>query len=149
MIDHNNILTTEDTENRVAGIMKNKQQNYERDWLTHDIIGSAMDVHSELGPGLLEHIYENALCVELAKRKIRYTRQKQFSAKYKGEHVGDLYVDLLVEEKVIVELKSVKTLAPIHEAQLIAYLKLAKIGTGLLINFNVVALKSGVRRISV
>ncbi len=128
----------------------NKQLgSYDKDWLTHGIIGAAIEVHKEMGPGLLERIYENALCVELGKRSIRYAQQKPIAAKYKGQIVGDLYVDLLVEDKVMVELKSVKELTPIHEAQLIAYLKLANIKTGLLINFNVLTLKRGVRRISV
>ena len=128
----------------------NKQLgSYDKDWLTHGIIGAAIEVHKEMGPGLLERIYENALCVELGKRSIRCAQQKPIAAKYKGQIVGDLYVDLLVEDKVMVELKSVKELTPIHEAQLIAYLKLANIKTGLLINFNVLTLKRGVRRISV
>ncbi|MDE2858318.1 MAG: GxxExxY protein [Chloroflexota bacterium] len=100
-------------------------------------------------PGLLERIYENALCIELTKRNIRYTQQRPIAAKYKGQIVGDLFLDLLVEGRVVVELKSVKELTPIHEAQLIAYLKLANIKAGLLINFNVLTLKKGVRRISV
>ena len=108
-----------------------------------------MEVHSELGPGLLEHLYENALCIELAGRNLKYVQQRLIRVKYKESEIGDLYADLVVEDKVIVELKSVKALAAIHEAQLISYLKLANIKTGLLINFNVVALKNGVRRISV
>ncbi|MCY4537154.1 MAG: GxxExxY protein [Chloroflexi bacterium] len=117
--------------------------------MTHDVIGAAIEVHKELGPGLLERIYENALCIELTKRNIRYTQQQQIAAKYKDQIVGDLIVDLLVEGKGVVEPKSVKELTSIHEAQLIAYLKLAKIKTGLLINFNGLTLKKGIRRISV
>jgi len=122
---------------------------FERDALTHDIIGAAMDVHSEMGAGLMEQIYENALCVELSRRKLRFEKQKRIPVTYKGESVGDLFADLIVEGRVIVELKSVRELAPIHEAQLITYLKLSNIKTGLLINFNVVSLKSGIRRFSV
>lgn len=122
---------------------------YEPDELTDAIIGAAMDVHSELGAGLLEQIYENALCVELSHRGLRYQRQMRVPVRYKGEEVGDLYADLVVKGRVIVELKSVRELAPIHEAQLITYLKLSKIKTGLLINFNVVSLKDGIRRRSV
>ncbi len=129
--------------------MVERLASYKKDWLTHDIIGAAIEVHKELGPGLLERIYENALCIELTKRNIRYTQQRPIAAKYKGQIVGDLFLDLLVEGRVVVELKSVKELTPIHEAQLIAYLKLANIKTGLLINFNVLTLKKGVRRISV
>ncbi|MCY4062555.1 MAG: GxxExxY protein [Chloroflexi bacterium] len=122
---------------------------YRRDDLTHEIIGAAMEVHSEMGAGLIEQIYENALCVELTKRGIRYQKQVRVPVQYKGEAVGDLYADLVVEGRVIVELKSVRELAPIHQAQLITYLKLSRIKTGLLINFNVVSLKKGVRRFSV
>lgn len=122
---------------------------YERDDLTFIIIGAAMAVHSELGPGLLENVYENALCIELAARNLEYEQQKHLEVLYRGRNVGSFYADLVVEDKVIVELKSVKDLAPIHEAQLITYLKLANIKTGLLINFNVVSLKSSIRRISV
>ncbi len=129
--------------------MTDKHWLHKRDQLTHSIIGAAMDVHSELGPGLLEHLYENALCIELARRNIRFVRQKRIIVEYRGQSVGDMVADLIVEERVIVELKSVKELAPIHEAQLITYLKLTSIMTGLLINFNVVALRTGVRRISV
>lgn len=121
---------------------------YEKDWLTHDIIGAAIEVHKEMGQD-----YWNA------SMKMRYVwnsqnerflaRQKQIAAMYKGRIVGDLYLDLVVEDKVIVELKSVKELLQIHEAQLIAYLKLAEVKTGLLINFNVLTLKKGIRRISV
>ncbi|MYD09429.1 MAG: GxxExxY protein [Chloroflexi bacterium] len=122
---------------------------YEHDELTYAIIGAAIAVHSELGPGLLEHIYENAMSVEFAKRGIRFEKQKRMSVTYQGEIVGEFYADLVVENKVIVELKSVKDLADIHKAQLITYLKVAKIKTGLLINFNVLSIKKGINRISV
>ncbi len=122
---------------------------YRRDDLTHEIIGAAMEVHSEMGAGLLEQIYENALCVELTRRGIGHQKQMRMPVQYKGVAVGDLYADLVVEGRVIVELKSVRELAPIHQAQLITYLKLSRIKTGLLINFNVVSLKKGVRRFSV
>ena len=108
-----------------------------------------MEVHSELGPGLLEQLYESALCIELSGREIRYEQQKRIAVKYKGQDAGSLFADLVVEDRVIVELKSVRELAPIHEAQLISYLKLSKIKTGLLINFNVVSLKTGISRFSV
>ncbi len=120
-----------------------------RDDLTYSIIGAAMSVHSELGPGLFEGVYENALCVEFKKRDINYQRQRRYQIQYAGEDVGDMIADLVVEDKVIVELKSVQELLPVHEAQIIAYLRAAKMKTGLLINFNVRSLKSGIRRISV
>ncbi len=122
---------------------------YEKDELTYAIIGAAIAVHSELGPGLLEQVYENAMCVEFRRRGIRFEKQKRMSVLYKGEIVGDMLADLLVEDRVIVELKSVKDLTGIHKAQLIAYLKVARIKTGLLINFNVLSIKKGIQRISV
>ena len=122
---------------------------FEHDELTYRINGAAIAVHRELGAGLFESIYENALCIEFEKRRILYERQKRFQVVYQGEPVGQMVADLVVEEEVIVELKSVKELLPLHEAQLIAYLKAAKLKTGLLINFNVRLLKSGITRISV
>ena len=106
-------------------------------------------MHRQLGAGLFESIYENALCIEFEKRGIQYERQKRYPVQYDGEDVGELIADLVVEEKVIVELKSVNELLPIHETQVIAYLRAARLRTGLLINFNVVSLKSGIRRFSV
>jgi len=122
---------------------------YKPDGLTFRIIGAAMAVHSKMGPGLFESIYENSLCIELVRGGISYERQKRFPVLYDGVDVGELIADLVIEETVIVELKSVKELLPIHEAQVIAYLRAARLRTGLLINFNVVSLKSGIRRISV
>lgn len=122
---------------------------YEHDELTHTIIGAAIAVHSELGPGLLAQVYENAICVEFRRRGIRFEQQKRISVLYKGEIVGDMFADLVVEDRVIVELKSVKDLTAIHKAQLITYLKVAQIKTGLLINFNVLSIKKGINRISV
>ncbi len=122
---------------------------YEPDELTFCIIAAAMAVHSALGPGFFESVYENALCIELNRRGIRHHRQKRIRVQYDGEDVGDMVADLVVEDRVIVELKSVKELLPLHEAQIIAYLRAAGVKTGLLINFNVVSLKSGIRRFSV
>ncbi len=119
------------------------------DRLTFRINGAAMAVHSNLGAGLFESVYENALCIEFKKRGIRFERQKRFRVQYEGEDVGEMVADLVIEGQVIVELKSVKELLPIHEAQIIAYLKAAKMKRGLLINFNVVSLKAGIRRFSV
>ena len=122
---------------------------FEHDELTYRINGAAIAVHRDLGAGLFESIYENALCIEFEKRGIQYERQKRFQVEYRGEPVGQMVADLVIEEEVIVELKSAKELLPIHEAQLIAYLKAAKLKTGLLINFYVRLLKSGIKRISV
>ena len=115
--------------------------------LSYRIIGAAIEVHSYLGAGLLESIYEEALCAEFKARRIAFEQQKQIKVDYKGRSIGNLIADIIVEDRVIVEIKSVKELAPIHTAQLITCLKVTKIRTGLLINFNVVRLKDGIKRI--
>lgn len=122
-------------------------QSEQQDPLTYQIIGAAIEVHRVLGPGLLERVYEDALCIELEERKIRYERQKNIEINYKGRMIGDLIADVIVENRVIIELKSVETLLPIHTAQLLTYLKLTNLKIGLLINFNVPILKDGVKRI--
>ncbi len=114
--------------------------------ITDRIIGAAMEVHTALGPGLLESIYEEALAHEFNLRKIRYDQQKEISLKYKDIFVGNHRIDFLVEDNVIVELKSLDTLHPIHEAQILTYLKATSKRIGLLINFNVVQLKDGIKR---
>ena len=118
-----------------------------RDPLTYQIIGAAIEVHHILGAGLLEDIYEDALCIELAERGLSFERQKHLEINYKGHDIGDLFVDIIVEGRVIVELKSVREPAPIHKAQLMTYLRVSKIGLGLLINFNVPNLAQGVQRV--
>ena len=118
-----------------------------RDPLTYQIIGAAVEVHRILGAGLLENVYEDALCIELAERGLSFERQKHLEINYKGHDIGDLFVDIIVEGRVIVELKSVRELGPIHKAQLMTYLRVSKIGLGLLINFNVPALTQGVQRV--
>jgi GxxExxY protein len=115
--------------------------------LTHRIVGCAIEVHRELGPGLLESSYEMALFRELELAGIRCSQQVALPLYYKGMKLDCGYrIDLLVEDDVIVEIKAVESLKPIHEAQLITYLKLAGMRTGLLINFNVVQLRDGIRR---
>ena len=120
----------------------------EQDPLTHRIIGAAMSVHSELGPGPLESVYKNALCVELQEQGMRYNAEQPVDVVYRGRHVGHLYADIIVEKRVILELKSVDNLAPIHTAQLITYLKATGLRTGLLINFNVRHLRDGIKRVA-
>jgi GxxExxY protein len=117
------------------------------DELAHAVIGAAIEVHRLLGPGFLESVYEEALCVELAAGKIIFERQKEISVIYKGHPVGRQRVDLLVGQALIVELKTVEELAEIHKAQVISYLKATGLPIGLLINFNVPVLKSGIQRI--
>lgn len=115
--------------------------------LTQEIIGGAIEVHRYWGPGLYEEIYERSLHRELRLRNIDFKSQLALPLVYKGEVIGeDLGLDLIVESKVVVELKSVKELEPIHEAQLLSYMKLNKCGVGLLVNFNVSILKNGIKR---
>jgi len=115
--------------------------------LTKIIIGAAISVHKELGPGLLESAYEACLAYELAERKLRIERQKSLPITYRGVQLDCGYrIDLLGESQVVVELKAVENLEPIHEAQLLSYLKLSRCEVGLLINFNVKVLKDGIRR---
>ena len=119
---------------------------YEKE-LTSQIIGAAIDVHKALGPGLLESTYQACLAREMELRKIPFEREKPLPVSYRGEYVECGYrLDFLVDGKVIVELKSVNELHPIHEAQLLTYLKLTGCRVGLLINFNVLKLIDGVVR---
>ena len=116
--------------------------------LTETIIVAAIEVHRELGAGLLESTYEACLVFELAERGLQVEHQKALPVVYKGLRIDCGYrIDLLVEGEVIVELKAVHALDPIHEAQLLSYLKLSGRHVGLLINFNVKLLKNGVRRL--
>lgn len=115
--------------------------------ITEAIIGAAIEVHRQLGPGLLESAYEECLCHELALQKIPFQRQLALPVTYKGINLDCGHrLDLLVADTVVVEIKAVETLLPIHEAQLLTYLKLGEWTVGLLINFNVPVLKQGIRR---
>ncbi len=112
--------------------------------LTAQIIGGAIEVHRHWGPGLYEEIYERSLYHELRLRKVAFESQVKLPLLYKGERVGDdLRLDLIVEGKVVVELKAIKTLEPIHEAQLLTYMKLTGCEVGLLINFNAPRVETG------
>ena len=116
--------------------------------LSRTLVDSAFKVHQALGPGLLESVYEACLCVELGKRGIRHETQAPIPLIYEGVRIETgLRLDLLVEKSVILELKAVDKLLPIHQSQLLTYLKLADLRLGLLINFNVAMFKQGVRRI--
>jgi len=108
-----------------------------------------MEVHTELGPGLLESVYEAALCEELAIRGIPFERQYSVSLSYKGRDLEQTYrADIVVGDQLLVEIKSVEDLLPIHAAQVITYLRVTGIETGLLVNFNAVSLRHGLRRLS-
>jgi GxxExxY protein len=114
---------------------------------TEGIIGSAIEVHRTLGPGLLESVYEECLAVELGLRGLRCERQRAVPLQYKGHRLkADLKIDLLVDDRVVVELKVVEKLLPVHEAQILTYLHLTGKPFGLLLNFNVPLLKDGIRR---
>lgn len=126
---------------------ENTEKEYIFKDITEKIIGAAIEVHKTLGPGLLEGIYEEALSHELYLRNTKYERQKEISLTYKNVSVGNHRIDLLVEDKIIVELKAIESFHPIHEAQIITYLKATNKKIGLLINFNVGLLKNGVKRI--
>lgn len=116
--------------------------------LTQAIIGAAIEVHRALGPGLLESAYEECLCKELTLRQIPFERQRPLPMEYKGLKLECGYrLDLLVADTVVLEVKAVDAIIPIHEAQLLTYMKLGGWKVGLLINFNVPVLKQGVRRL--
>lgn len=115
--------------------------------LSEAVIAAAMEVHTRLGPGLLEQAYEQALCHELTLRGLGFRRQAPLAVNYKGTRLDCAYrADLIVEETVLVELKSVRNVEPIHQAQLLTYLRLSHLWIGLLLNFNVRSLRDGIKR---
>jgi GxxExxY protein len=133
MIRHRATEGTEEQQERVNAI-------------TERIIGCAIEVHKQPGPGLLESVYESAMCVELELADLQYQQQVPISVSYKGHAVGDLRLDLLVENLVVVEIKSVERIDPVFEAQVLSYLKLSGKRLGLLINFNNRLVKNGIQR---
>ncbi|MEZ6242221.1 MAG: GxxExxY protein [Phycisphaerales bacterium] len=115
--------------------------------LSRQIIGAAIEVHRTLGPGMLESIYEGALCVELDATGVTVERQAEVVIDYKGVPLHGQRIDLLVGGAIIVELKAVATIQDVHKAQLLSYLRATRLPLGLLINFNEVRLKDGIRRV--
>jgi len=116
--------------------------------LSNKVIGAAIEVHKAIGPGLLESAYEECLCHELNLRGISYERQKPLLLEFKGRKPDCTYrLDVVVEKQVILELKSCERIEPIHEAQLLTYLKLSGLHLGLILNFNVVVMRDGIKRI--
>ncbi|MBK9216370.1 MAG: GxxExxY protein [Chloracidobacterium sp.] len=116
--------------------------------LSHLVIGAALKVHKELGPGLIESVYERCLCYELQKAGLVYERQMAVPVVYDGMKLdADLRLDIWVEKSLIIEVKAVEATLPIHQAQLMTYLKLTGNRLGLLINFNVPLLKNGIKRV--
>jgi GxxExxY protein len=134
-----NILTTE--------AQRHRKNGSEKDPRTGPIIGAAIEVHRQLGPGLLESAYEECLCHELHLRGIGFRRQIELPVEYKGIKLDCGYrLDLIVQDEVVVELKCVERVLPVHEAQLLTYMRLAGKQVGLLINFNVPVLTRGISR---
>jgi GxxExxY protein len=115
--------------------------------VSYKVIGAAMAVHSALGAGLLESAYEKALCNEFTQINLKFRRQVQLPVEYRGAKISPAYrIDFVVEDCVVVEIKTVEKLLPVHRAQLLSYIKLAKLPLGLLINFKVAHLKDGICR---
>jgi GxxExxY protein len=115
--------------------------------LIHSVLGAAIDVHRNLGPGFIESVYKTAMCHELSLRKISFECEKPILIPYKTISIGGQRLDIVVAEQLILELKAVECLVSVHEAQILSYLKASRIRAGLLINFNVWQLKSGIKRI--
>ncbi len=153
MKPHN--FTTVDTEKKnftfikssVNSVVVSSPKEFPLKEVTERIISCAIEVHSTLGPGLLESVYEEALAQELSIRGITYEKQKEISLKYKGKDIGKHRIDFLIEDEVIVELKAVETMVNIYDAQILTYLKAMDKRVGLLINFNVERLKHGIKRL--
>lgn len=115
--------------------------------VTGAIIAAAIEVHALLGPGLLERLYEDAMAYELIQRGLRLERQRPIRLRYKAVEIGDLRIDMVVENLVIVELKAIERVLPVHRAQTLSYLRSADLPLGLLINFNDVRVRDGIARI--
>lgn len=125
-----------------------RDDNMERDPLTHAVIGAAIEVHKALGPGLLESAYEECLAWEFRERSLGFERQKPLPVRYKGVVLDAGYrMDFVVERELIVELKAIEKLGGIHTAQMLTYLRLSEIRKGLLLNFNTPYLRDGIVRI--
>ena len=123
------------------------EPGHEVDEAARATIGAAIEVHRTLGPGFLESVYEAALCVELTQRQVPFVRQHVIRVKYKDHDIGEGRGDLIVDNCIVVELKTIDAFAPIHQAQVLSYLKATGLRLGLLINFNVPVLKDGIKRI--
>jgi GxxExxY protein len=119
----------------------------ELDTLARSVIGAAIEVHRELGPGFLESVYEEALAVEMGLRRIPFVRQPLVEVRYKGARVGEGRLDFLVGQRLVVEIKTVYPIHAVHRAQVIAYLKAVGTPLGLLLNFKSALMKDGIERI--
>jgi GxxExxY protein len=132
---------------RNTSVSTRSEPSKEVDDLARKVIGAAIEVHRSLGPGYIESVYEEALAYEISLNNIPYERQVKITVAYKGHSVGEGRLDLLVAKILPVELKAVEAFAPIHQAQLLSYLKMTGLQLGLLINFNVPLLKQGIKRV--
>jgi GxxExxY protein len=135
-------------EENTSQFERDDEMDDERDPLTHAVIGAAIEVHREMGPGLLESVYQKCMEMELKLRGLECLAQPRIPLVYKGIPLDadELKMDLFFPDKLVIELKAVEKLLPVHEAQLITYLRLSKTRVGLLINFNVPVLKNGLKR---
>ena len=122
---------------------------YIHDPLTQRIIGCAISVHKALGPGLMEATYEEAFCLELTDESLTFTRQVGVPVFYKGRIIGEYRPDLVVEGRVVVEIKSVERLIGVHQAQVLAYMRVLNVPVGLLLNFNSEVLRTGIKRLAI
>jgi GxxExxY protein len=120
---------------------------HEHDSFTYQVIGLAMTVHRILGPGLTEPTYEEALCIELEEAGLSFSRQSRVPVAYKGRTIAEYRPDLVIESRLVVEVKSVERLIGLHDAQLVAYMHVLEISTGLLLNFNCEVLRNGIKRL--
>ncbi|MEH2278187.1 MAG: GxxExxY protein [Nostoc sp.] len=136
-----------ETNRRGAENAEGREVGEEMNRLTGEVIGAAIEVHKVLGPGFLEEVYKEALIIEFFRCGIPHLVEKSVTVNYKGHEVGKGRLDFLVANCLIVELKAVQNLAPIHEAQVLSYLKMTHYPLALLINFNVPLLKDGIKRI--
>jgi GxxExxY protein len=123
-----------------------KRSTDQDDPLTRKIIGCAIEVHKRLGPGLLEQLYKEAMVIEMECSGLKVQKNVQIPVEYRGQPIGDYYIDILVEENVILELKSVERHDPVFEAQILSYMRLTGKKVGLLINFNSKMVKDGIKR---
>jgi GxxExxY protein len=123
------------------------QLSDELEALIHTTIGCCITVHRALGPGLLERMYLRAVCIELAANQIRFEREKHYPVTYRGQLLSHQHLDIVVDGQLVLEIKSVAQLNPVHRAQLLTYLHVSKLPVGLLMNFNVAILQEGLKRV--
>lgn len=134
--------------NKVVNIMKNIIIPEETEQIAKSIVNCIFNVHSNLGPGLLESVYELCLCQELKASCLKFQKQKEIPITYRGLKIDSgLRLDIVVEDRIILELKAVEDILPVHMAQLMTYLKLSNMHLGFLVNFNVPLIKDGIKRI--